>query len=962
MPRPSTPTATAAAAQSREGERPERPERSSGPRRGRARAGIDFALGPRVLQGAVSHAYERKPDDPVFRPLRIYALDPSASVADGAQAVVNVPYEPLQSTPHGLRGVTLEIVDDARTAADGSGPVRLDEPFLLMRQGLNPSPEDPAFRQQMAYAVCSTTYSAFRQALGREVAWGFGRDGDGETGSRLRIRPCIEHLQNAYYDPRRGEIRFGTFEASSTVTGRNVPGGTISLALSHDVVVHEMSHALLDGLRSHFLYPSNPDVLAFHEGFADLIALFQRFTYRDVVGRAVRASRGRLTTSAMLTGIAVQFAQAMNATGALRSAISGDERRYEDTVEPHARGEILVAAVFSAFNRVYERKTAPLLRLSSGGTGVLPPGEIPELLAAQLTERASRLASQFLAICIRAIDYCPPVDITFGEFLRAVLTADRDLVPHDDWNYREAWIDAFAERRIYPAHVPSLSEDALVWKSPEGEVPPEPQLSFASLRFNGDPGRVADAREMRRQAEAFGQLAADPAYRAEFGLAAAEDARLGGDAIDLPIVESVRSSRRVGPSGQVVFDLVAEVTQRRRVRAQGQDQPGFDLFGGATVVLSPSGQVRYVIRKSVLDDTRIEAQRRFILGQGKPFFGVGPGKTRLPEAKLLLQLHDVTRPQLHASAGTRALMRGMTGTAEQAAARRYLVRNGDVQPWIPLLKACLNLCMVPSPNLDRTELYDSDAEQAVSRLQTDENASVDGIVGPATLTIIGKRLRRMTLPLPAGSAPKWIMGLLMHDPAKATLANLDIGGVIDMTEYSFGTLSPTQRGGLSTLLAALVRDTAVTDLRWAAYMLATVKHECADTWRPIEEFGKGAGRVYGKPVTVPDESGRPVKNVYYGRGFVQLTWRENYLATGQAIGLGRTLEIHPERALDSEVAYRSMSHGMRRGTFTGRRLAQYIGPDGADYVNARRIINGTDRAKLIQGYARRFETMLLAYG
>ncbi len=955
MPGPSTPAATAASAQSRASETAARPEDL---RRGRACVDVDFVIGARAVQGAVSHAYDRAQEDPVYRPLRIYALDPSASVADGAYAIVNVPYEPLESTSSGMRGAILEIVDDLAESRGSTKPVRLDAPFLLMGQGLSPSPESRGFRQQMTYAVCSTTYAAFRQALGREVAWGFRRRGE-EGGSRLRIRPCIDHLQNAYYDPGRGEVRFGSFEAGSTVTGRNVPGGTIWLSLAHDVVVHEMSHALLDGLRSHFLHPSNLDVLAFHEGFADLIAIFQRFTYRDVVGRAVRASRGNLSTSALLTAIAVQFAQAMSASGSLRSAVSGDERRYEDTVEPHQRGEILVAAVFDAFDSIYKRKTAPLLRLSSGGTGVLPEGEIPDLLATQLTEQASRLASQFLSICIRAIDYCPPVDIVFGEFLRAVITADKDLVPHDDWGYREAWVEAFAKRHIYPPGVVSLSETALLWRGPEQQMPPEPELSFGQLRFDGDPGRVAGNEEMTRQAAAFGQLAADEQYRAEFGLVARDDPRLAGDEVGLPVVESVRSSRRVGPSGQVVFDLIAEISQRRSVQSSSAGE-GFDFFGGATVVLDPRGHVRYVIRKSILDETRLEAQRRFMKEQGAVFFGPGPGNTLIPQAKLLLQLHAITRPQLRSGAGTRALMQDMTGEAESEAAKRYLARRGDSQPWVRLLKACLNLCLEIAPPLNRTADFDMATEHAVSRLQAEKHASVDGIAGPATWTIIGNLLNHKTIESLPSSTPSWIVGLLKNDPAKVRLEKLDGEGVLEMYEFSFGTLSSSQRSSLSTMLRSLAGDAAITDLRWGAYMLATVKHECANSWRPIEEFSKGAGREYGKVVTVADESGGVMHNAYYGRGYVQLTWRENYVAVGQAIGLGRQLEIHPEQALDPKVAYPVMSHGMRHGIFTGRSLSKYINAKGVDYVNARRIINGTDRAELIAGYAARFETMLQA--
>jgi hypothetical protein len=158
----------------------------------------------------------------------------------------------------------------------------------------------------------------------------------------------------------------------------------------------------------------------------------------------------------------------------------------------------------------------------------------------------------------------------------------------------------------------------------------------------------------------------------------------------------------------------------------------------------------------------------------------------------------------------------------------------------------------------------------------------------------------------------------------------------------------------------MAADAALTDMRWAAYMLATVKHECAETWRPIEEYGKGAGRKYGIAETVIDRSGTPHQNKYYGRGYVQLTWKYNYEAMGAALGLGDALVIEPERALDRDTAYQIMSHGMLNGTFTGKRLSMYINASGADYRNARRIINGTDQAERIAGYATQMETVLLA--
>jgi len=180
----------------------------------------------------------------------------------------------------------------------------------------------------------------------------------------------------------------------------------------------------------------------------------------------------------------------------------------------------------------------------------------------------------------------------------------------------------------------------------------------------------------------------------------------------------------------------------------------------------------------------------------------------------------------------------------------------------------------------------------------------------------------------------------------------------DSYRTAFGSLSQAKVDGLESLLTSLEADTDVDDVRWAAYMLATVKHECADTWHPIEEFGKGKGRPYGKPVTITGSDGQPHTNVYYGRGYVQLTWQKNYETMGEALNQGDSLVIDPAKVLDPVVAYDIMSYGMRHGSFTGKKLADYINDQATDYKNARRIINGLDQWQKIQGYAQTLETSL----
>jgi predicted chitinase len=174
--------------------------------------------------------------------------------------------------------------------------------------------------------------------------------------------------------------------------------------------------------------------------------------------------------------------------------------------------------------------------------------------------------------------------------------------------------------------------------------------------------------------------------------------------------------------------------------------------------------------------------------------------------------------------------------------------------------------------------------------------------------------------------------------------------------HAFGPFTQHQVDGLNALLANIEADTEVTNLHWVAYMLATVKHETANTYEPIEEFGKGHGRPYGVPVTATNAAGETVQVVYYGRGYVQLTWHANYKKFGGLLGVD--LEGNPALALDHEIAYRIMSLGMRKGLFTGRSLPDFIHGTVTDYRHARRIINGMDRADLIAGYAEHFETTL----
>lgn len=608
-----------------------------------------YEVSERVAWQALARPYQRPPGAPLKRPLRIYALDPSLSHRLGGVATVQVPWEDLEPGP---AGALFEIDCEGAPEPLEAAPLDLDHPHLLLSGGVAPSPADGRFHLQMAYAVCSLTYAAFRRALGRDIAWAGGK---GEGGrKRLRVRPFGMRERNAYYDRDEGGLAFGYFRAGRRPAGHTVPGGLIFTGLSHDVLVHETTHALLDGLRSQFYAPTNPDVLGFHEGFADLVALFLHFSYPDVVEQALRESRGSLSHAGMLADLAREFGYATSSPGrpsALRTAVDLEgiaafdadaflpagkrPAVYGPDLEAHRMGSVLVSAVFEAFVTVYRRKTLRLLRLAGIAPEELGRRDPGEELVRALAQEAADLADQFLNICIRAIDYCPPLDMSLGDYLRALITADAELVGSDKWGYREALMRSFRRREMFPRNVAFMSEEAVRWDGPERPAN-IPGLAFRDLRFEGDPGQPASAAELERQAHALGRFVSDPANAPLFRLVAPGSALPRNVTYaSLPRVESVRCARRVAPDGRILFDLVAEISQAGTVTLKGEL---FDFSGGCTLVIDPQGEVRYLIHKR-LDSAERQARQHLAMRGPLKGYWKKSGKRYVAKPGMLRLLH-----------------------------------------------------------------------------------------------------------------------------------------------------------------------------------------------------------------------------------------------------------------------------------------------------------------------------------
>lgn len=593
-----------------------------------------YQISPRVARQALTEPYRcrRVCNDPLTRQLWIYTLDPSVSDSEGGVAKVEVPWEPLEPGP---TGALFEVIGAGAPAplAD-PGRLALDDPRWLASDGVPPSPSDSRFHLQMAYAVCSLTYAAFRRALGRNIAWAIDPGGDGRA--RLRVRPFAYEERNAAYSREAGELSFGYFRAGTRPAGFTIPGGLVFTGLSHDVVAHETTHALLDGLRASFQEPTNVDVPAFHEGFADLVALFLHFTYPGVVEEALRRSRGVVARGSVLADIAREFGHARTDGGgaeALRSGIDvagiqafdSDEPPgeasgpvvYDAALDAHDLGTVLVSAVFEAFVTIVRRKTGRLMRVA--GLDPRDFGTIPldDALLEAVAKETGDVAEQFLTMCIRAIDYCPPVDMLLGEYLRALITADMELEPVDRWGYREALMRSFRRRRIFPEDVLFMTVDAVRWQPPERRLE-IPALAFGQLRFDGEPGRAAGPEELERQARILGDFVTHPDHAPLFRLIPPAAPRPEGIVQVSPaIVESIRVSRRGAPDGRILFDTIAEVTQ---ACVAERDGALMDVVGGCTIVIDHEGEVRFAIAKGVTAPERLDRQVRAIRGPLAPLW------------------------------------------------------------------------------------------------------------------------------------------------------------------------------------------------------------------------------------------------------------------------------------------------------------------------------------------------------
>lgn len=569
---------------------------------------------------------------PRMRTLTVVAQDPSVTWQAGPRkgrivtARVRVPAEVLARGPCGYR---VHCVDfDATHDVHYNTSIPDDEDRWEERANDRRSAKafnesllrDPNFHCQNVYALVMHTLSRFELALGRRLQWGF------ERGHQLSVAPHAFAEKNAFYSEEDRALLFGYFPSRD---GKS----TIFTCLSHDVVVHEAAHALIDGLRTRYTDPSSADQAAFHEGFADVVALLSVFSMPSVAELIIDGAWDPSKT--LIAAEDVVPDRLRDGIGALAkqigeeiSGVRGQPLRQSLKLKPgkhyldhpsyresHRRGEVLVAAMMNAFINIWSARLARL-------------GEIRDSMMdrKKVAEEGADIAGTLLTAAIRALDYAPPVDIEFSDYLSAFITADEEMRPGEDDRYRlrANMRDSFRAYGIEPA---SRVESG-AWEKPEG--------AWTYDRTHFEP--------MQRDADEVFHFLWENRGREQIGL----------EPQAFTYVQSVRPCVRVGADGFMLRETVAEYVQVLKIQARElrsfrlikPEKLAGDteilLYGGGAVIFDEYGRIKFHVSNRV-GGRKQNDRLKYLYDHG--FFAGKSLQTRFSSLHRLRSLARIGRPE-----------------------------------------------------------------------------------------------------------------------------------------------------------------------------------------------------------------------------------------------------------------------------------------------------------------------------
>jgi len=414
------------------------------------------------------------------RTMSVIAQDPGVR-RDGKilMARMEVPADDLREGPMGYR---VQVVDYDATTHEFHGSHALPASFAdepkAWRDGDPSILNDYGFHAQNTYALVMKTLARFEFALGRRISWSFDTH-------QLKVAPHAMADANAFYSPQIEGLAFGYFASNF--------GKKVFACLAQDVVVHETTHALLDALRERYMDPSTPDQAAFHEGFADVVALLSVFAQPEVVEHLLLGERRQTAKELFVTRaelapdklrVSALFGLAKQ-MGAELAGVRGKPLRRSSEIEPdpalkdtseyrepHRRGELFVAAVMQGFINAWSERAL--------NAGLKRQARFP---VRRVASDGADIADLLVTMWIRAVDYMPPVHLEFGDALSAALTADFEVRPDDSrYELRKHMRDSFAAFGFMPASDPNGSGR---WRKPPAGLKYD-RVRFESMKTDED--------------------------------------------------------------------------------------------------------------------------------------------------------------------------------------------------------------------------------------------------------------------------------------------------------------------------------------------------------------------------------------------------------------------------------------------------------------------------------------------
>lgn len=602
---------------------------------------------------------------PAQRHLTVIAQDPSVRRGEPRgpilMATIAVPAEDLIPGPIGYR---VQVVDYDSTARRFNGSHDLPDSLAAEPPGWAKGDakvlNDFRFHAQNAYALVMKTLARFEFALGRRVGWSF-------KTHQLKVSPHGMMDANAFYSPREEGLVFGYFAGAH--------GDTVYTCLSHDVVVHETTHALIDALRERYLDPSSPDQAAFHEGFADVIALLSVFSQPEMVrmllappsgaGRpATLIGRDKVTVKALrestLFGLAAQMGQEIQGSrgGPLRQSATLVEkpelRASPEFQEPHRRGELFVAAVLHGFIDVWAARIQELGEPNQQSYAV-----------ARVAEEGADIADTLATMWIRALDYMPPVHLEFGDALSAALTADTEVRPDDSrYRLRAHMRTAFRHFGIEPPK--SAHTGTGTWKHAPGGLAYD-RVRFESMRSDKDEvfrflWENREPLEVELRKGAYTEvLSVRPCVRVgPDGFILRETVAEYYQVARLTLAELERIGIAVPKNYRAALEEARRAAAERREKARDRaedgdtsppagDEGGRDadddesaettpIYGGGVLIFDEYGRLKYHIHNDVFHKTRQAKRLRYLWETGQLEPGLRGAQLRIARLSTLHRL------------------------------------------------------------------------------------------------------------------------------------------------------------------------------------------------------------------------------------------------------------------------------------------------------------------------------------